>query len=545
VFQRISYNINNTWLCITAPEKVIKAEKNWDYVHLRPCTINDPLQRWTIKDNSFWTADGVYRLKNYNWYGYISRNSGDRYNHTLDPSMNDWIKTVATPGNISIQTSIAWNLQTTEGQERYFIRWGGSDKNTTPLYYNPESGHIAQYDPISGSLYCMYSQVGGNQWNWVTWALCSDAAISKDNPAFWNVFFKTEEGGIITDYKGNLLRVTRYGSNWGVAYAAKPDFVKTDTKNSPTSLFVLDKSLLDWTRYTYSNLGKTDQYCPAGKHGSIIHRRIKRTLPPDFQLTEEWIQRLYAIARSTTRQTQHSGICGVCLLQTFQMLAELQEYHSQGPLSAGGYFFDTAPNADPFISFRQRYPLLDNTLSDAINIFGPSYNTTWLLTLAYAITMLPQYEWTLSNTFNTRPEILSYISSLINSPPGSIWLAILRWRRPDGTFIGHSVPILRTSQGLVVIPTNVSSSRTLENFRQSLIPSTDPNHIITNLERPNVTLTRFTTIELGGLYQNTFDFLISNNNCTGEGEDRRGTGNYPSSTSVNQCSGDGRCALPF
>ncbi|EKO98983.1 PF07598 family protein [Leptospira interrogans str. Brem 329] len=545
VFQRISYNINNTWLCITAPENVIKAEKNWDYVHLRPCTINDPLQRWTIKDNSFWTADGVYRLKNYNWYGYISRNSGDRYNHTLDPSMNDWIKTIATPGNISIQTSIAWNLQTTEGQERYFIRWGGSDKNTTPLYYNPESGHLAQYDPISGSLYCMYSQVGGNQWNWVTWALCSDAAISKDNPAFWNVFFKTEEGGIITDYKGNLLRVTRYGSNWGVAYAAKPDFVKTDTKNSPTSLFVLDKSLLDWTRYTYSNLGKTDQYCPAGKHGSIIHRRVKRTLPPDFQLTEEWIQRLYAIARSTTRQTQHSGICGVCLLQTFQMLAELQEYHSQGPLSAGGYFFDTAPNADPFISFRQRYPLLDNTLSDAINIFGPSYNTTWLLTLAYAITMLPQYEWTLSNTFNTRPEILSYISSLINSPPGSIWLAILRWRRPDGTFIGHSVPILRTSQGLVVIPTNVSSSRTLENFRQSLIPSTDPNHIITNLERPNVTLTRFTTIELGGLYQNTFDFLISNNNCTGEGEDRRGTGNYPSSTSVNQCSGDGRCALPF
>ncbi|WP_426493684.1 DUF1561 domain-containing protein [Leptospira interrogans serovar Grippotyphosa] len=545
VFQRISYNINNTWLCITAPEKVIKAEKNWDYVHLRPCTINDPLQRWTIKDNSFWTADGFYRLKNYNWYGYISRNSGDRYNHTLDPSMNDWIKTIATPGNISIQTSIAWNLQTTEGQERYFIRWGGSDKNTTPLYYNPESGHIAQYDPISGSLYCMYSQVGGNQWNWVTWALCSDAAISKDNPAFWNVFFKTEEGGIITDYKGNLLRVTRYGSNWGVAYAAKPDFVKTDTKNSPTSLFVVDKSLLDWTRYTYSNLGKTDQYCPAGNHGSIIHRRVKRTLPPDFQLTEEWIQRLYAIARSTTRQTQHSGICGVCLLQTFQMLAELQEYHSQRPLSAGGYFFDTAPNTDPFISFRQRYPLLDNTLTDAINIFGPSYNTTWLLTLTYAITMLPQYEWTLSNTFNTRPEILSYISSLINSPPGSIWLGILRWRRPDGTFIGHSVPILRTSQGLVVIPTNVSSSRTLENFRQSLIPSTDPNHIITNLERPNVTLTRFTTIELGGLYQNTFDFLISNNNCTGEGEDRRGTGNYPSSTSVNQCSGDGRCALPL
>ncbi|MBE8411081.1 DUF1561 family protein, partial [Leptospira borgpetersenii serovar Ballum] len=150
----------------------------------------------------------------------------------------------------------------TEGQERYFIRWGSSNKNTTPLYYNPESGHLAQYDPISGSLYCMYSQVDNYQWNWVKWKWCSDSleSKSKGNPTFWNVFFETDQGGMITDYKGNALRVTRYGSNWGVAYTAKPDFVKTDTKNSPTSLFVVDKSLLDWTRYTSSNLGKTEQY---------------------------------------------------------------------------------------------------------------------------------------------------------------------------------------------------------------------------------------------------------------------------------------------
>ncbi|EMJ92336.1 hypothetical protein LEP1GSC198_0030 [Leptospira kirschneri str. JB] len=29
------------------------------------------------------------------------------------------------------------------------------------------------------------------------------------------------------------------------------------------------------------------------------------------------------------------------------MLAELQEYHSQGPLQSGGYFFDTAPDTNP------------------------------------------------------------------------------------------------------------------------------------------------------------------------------------------------------
>ncbi|WP_025181763.1 DUF1561 family protein, partial [Leptospira interrogans] len=184
VFQRISYNINNTWLCITAPETVVKGEETWNYVNLRPCTINDPLQRWIVKDNSFWTANGRYRLKDTNWYGYISRNSGDRYDHTLNSSMDDWIKTVAIPGNISIQTSIAWDLQTTEGNERYFIRWGSSNKNTTPLYYNPESGHIAQYDPSSGLLNCMYSKMTDKyDWNWVKWGKCSDAPIKKENPA--------------------------------------------------------------------------------------------------------------------------------------------------------------------------------------------------------------------------------------------------------------------------------------------------------------------------------------------------------------------------
>ncbi|MFA4795050.1 DUF1561 domain-containing protein [Leptospira kirschneri] len=547
VFQRISYNVNNTWLCITAPETVIHAEKTWDYVHLRPCTINDPLQRWIVQENAFWTADGNYRLKDINWYGYISRNSGDNYNHTLDSSMNDWVETVATPGNISIQTSIAWDLQTTAGNERYFIRRGSSDKNTTLLYYNPESGHLAQYDSISGSLYCMYSNVGRSNWNWVIWALCSDAVISKENPAFWNVSFGTDQGGIIADYQGNILRVTRYGSNWGVAYTAKPDFVKTDTRNSPISLFVVTKDLLNWTRYVSSNLGKTEQYCPAGNHVSLEHKRIVRTLPPDFQLSEAWIRRLHQIAISTVNTTQGSGICGICTLQAFQMLAELQEYHSQEPLQSGGYFFDTAPNTDPFISFRQRYPFLDRLLTDiprtynSINVV-PAYNRNRLVTFASARTILPRYNWAISAEFTTRSEILSHVSSLIDSSHGSLWIAILGRRRPDGTLGWHAAPVLRTSQGLVVMRTSLISA-SLSFYRQSLTPSTDPIQIVDNrLGRPDRPLIRLITIQLVGSYQNSFDFMISNRNCTGEGEDRRGTGEYPTSSLVNQCL-EGRCIL--
>ncbi|ALO01733.1 hypothetical protein LIH_15410 [Leptospira interrogans serovar Hardjo-prajitno] len=540
VFQRISYNINDTWLCITVSESVVKGETNWDYVHLRPCTINDPLQRWIVKENSFWTADERYRLKDTNWYAYISRNSGDRYNHTLDSSMSDWINTVATPGNISILTSIAWDL----GSDRYFIRSGGSDKNTTPIYYNPESGHLAQYNPVSGLLSCMYSRVGSYDWNWVTWALCSDAPISKDNPAYWNVYLATEEGGMIMDYQGNALRVTRYGPNWGVAYAAKLSYLKKDTTYNPTSLFIVDRNLLNWVRYTVSNLGKTDQYCPAGKKENH-NIRIKRTLPPDFQLTEEWLRRLYDIAISTsfTSEGQVHGICGTCLLQTFQMLAELQEYHSHGPIQGGGYFFNTAHDRDPFDSFRQRYPELDAMLVNIPIVYSQDGNVP-RMGLASARTMLPQYDWTLSREFTTRSEMLSHITSLIASPPGSMWLSMFRVRRPDGTTGGHAVPILRTSQGLVVIPTN-SASLSFFTYRRFATPTTDPVQVMNNLEMSSWTLEILVTAQLEGLYYNTFDFTISNRNCTGEGRDRRGSGGYPTRTTVNQCSGrgGGRCVL--
>ncbi|EMJ92423.1 hypothetical protein LEP1GSC198_2546, partial [Leptospira kirschneri str. JB] len=175
---------------------------------------------------------------------------------------------------------------------------------------------------------------------------------------------------------------------------------------------------------------------PAGNHESILHKRVKRTLPSDFQLTEEWIQRLYEIARTDSNSRMARGVCGVCLLQAFQMMAELQEYHSQGPLSTGGYFFDTAPNTDPFISFRQRYAYLNLIIENLPIMFNVDLIGLRLLVLATATYILPQYQWILSREFGTRSEIRSHIRSLINSPPGSVWLAVMIQMRPDRTPAG-------------------------------------------------------------------------------------------------------------
>ncbi|PAF52405.1 hypothetical protein BKH44_02445 [Helicobacter sp. 13S00477-4] len=543
VFQRISYNIDDTWLCITAPENVIKAEAQWDYVHLRPCTVNDVNQRWIVKDNAFWTADGMYRLKDYEWYGYISRNSKDNYNHTLDVSMKEWLNTIATPGNLTIQTSLGWDLDS----DRYFIKNNSSSKNTTDLYYNVENGHIAQYNIISGNLYCMASDIGKNNWDWITWELCNDKPSKKENnPKFWDISFIGDDGGVIRDFEGNVLRVSRYGTNWGVPYSVKPNYLKTDTSKSPISLFIIEKDLRDWSRYINGNLGDNLQYCPApGFEKKITKKRVIRELPHDFVLDESWIRRLYDIAVSSNYRSELQGRCGICFLQSLQMIAELQEHNGQGPLQRTGYFFDTMPGVNPFISFRNRFPLLHDSISEIFDWYPPIHPAETPMSIlrrsfsAVAISMLPQYELIPSNIAYNQSDILAELGVLLNSSPGSLWIAAFSQILPDGRTNGHAVPIIRTTQGLVILQANVNI--TLARYRELAQPTTDLQTVLSNLALPRARITTFFTYHVTTLPQNRFDMIVSNNNCTGDGDDRRGTLSFPSSASINQCK-SGRCA---
>ncbi|KEG19321.1 hypothetical protein H710_01103 [Bartonella bacilliformis Ver097] len=52
LFQRVAWNVNDTWLCMTAPNSVTgldgKATSEWGYLLLRPCVINNPNQQWVL-----------------------------------------------------------------------------------------------------------------------------------------------------------------------------------------------------------------------------------------------------------------------------------------------------------------------------------------------------------------------------------------------------------------------------------------------------------------------------------------------------------------
>ncbi|AGF74297.1 hypothetical protein BAnh1_04160 [Bartonella australis AUST/NH1] len=557
VFQRIAWKIKDVWLCMTAPSSVTaiggSATADWDYIKLRPCVINDANQRWVVKDNAFYTADEKFRVKDYKWYTYISKNAKDYYDHTLImPTMDKWVKTIAIPGNMSFKTSLGWKYASGPSFSMYYISDNGSKAEVFDLYYNPENGHIARYFPSSGLLSCMASQQSSSEeWDWVKWLFCNDNISATKDSGYWDISFLVGREGPILDPKGNLLRITQYGSNWGVPYTAKPSYLKKDKDNSPTSEFVLDYDIERWNRYVAANAYDALSYCPApGKKQNIpaSKQRVKRTLPPDFQLDETWQRRLYAIGTTTTGSRTVTGLCGACILHTMQMIAELAESYP-GPPRTRGYFFDPAPYRDPVRELERRFPFLyralelANTLQGVSIVPGRSIVEANVRSVAAAVQVaLPNYDWQLSPIAIGQDAILDSVRRLSAEPPGTIWVALLRLTPAGGRAARHAVPILRSRNGFIIIPTNFpATTGGFTNFVRLLTEAAHPNVILWHLGLGS-TVNDFATLRLTGPADRPLSVTISQNNCTGEGEGRRGSGQLPRSSLVNQCA-SGRCPL--
>lgn len=590
VFSRLAYYINDTWLCITAPDSVVERKRDKDYVHLSPCAINLPSQQWQLKDNRFYSLDGIYSIQDDGGYLYAAHIfAGGLYTHKLESSMQKWASTIATPANLTIQSAISWSLSYAQGQERYFLANNQSQKNTAFLYYNLLSGHIASYDESSGRLYCMYSNTGKQSWDWVVWGLCTDAAPPKENRAFFKPIPIDDRHFAFLDKDGNILRLTRYGIHWGVPYVASKEYASSDVQNSPTSAFELDHTTQEWLRFISANIGENLHTCPAPGHKHTSQKRILQAspqsppslllrllailpiqsarrhneqnlflqqplmqnspaLPSYFSLNEAWIARLWHINISADYSGASSGICGTCLLQAYQAIAELLEAHAH-PRGSGGYFFDTGAGVNPFASFYARNSLLHDTLQDILAYYDSpaSSHIEWFhrgtsRALASSISMLPQYEWSVLGQSVEESGIHALAQRVLERPVGSVFLfAMVRLNAGRG--IGHAVAALRLSSGVVIIPAN-APNLSLESFRarvQAVQTPADMIERITRFGSRYLELIGLGVLEVSRAHRNPFESIVSLHNCSGEGEDRRGNALLPLPELLNECI-SGRCA---
>lgn len=549
VFGRVAWLIGVEWLCMSEPENLSTSSTN---LVLRPCVINETKQSWDFKNNAFVSVKSKLQVQDLNGVLVLSPDKKAN-NHALS-GMQEWISTIATPVNLNINTFLAWDFATGQGTfETYYLRNDESLKNTiTTLIYNPISKQIMQYNASNGNHICLTSNQSKNQdWNWVFWTKCDliekRGVISTQS---WDLnLFGTNNKSFLLDYAGNYLRLTQYGLHWGVPYTAKPDYIHQDTANAPISLFRFSNDMQDLLRFSNANLGDLLPFCPANSSNAPLLASQALYLPASFTLTEEWKKRLWEIAVTTNGVAERIGDCGVCMLQSFQMIAELNEYST--PLTSGGYFFNTQAGANPFVSFRSRYPLLSAQLEQYSTLNIPRelsqqefFAATAQMYRSMALTMYPTRTYRSEDFATNEEQIRTMLSHFLAAPAGSMWMLNIYSRDRSGRQNGHNMPVIRLQDYLLFIPTNTLNAsyqaytNALQRFSARSVD--EAMAIISNNYTQNVYLLFSLSVEEP--YSNPLNATVSNNNCTGEGDNRHGSRSLLSPELINQCTG-GRCLI--
>lgn len=286
--------------------------------------------------------------------------------------------------------------------------------------------------------------------------------------------------------------------------------------------------------------------------GANLNKPILQ-LPIDFNLSA-WVARLLQIIGTTNDEAlaTRTGICGTCMLHSYQIIAEFMHYHNSPPLG-GGYFFDAVPNTNPFTSFQNRNPLLYDTLSDIVDYYGRTnlighteiFTNTVEVAFASSISMLPQYEWNLIASASTTREINALLSNIFNvSQPGAMYFTVLMRYVPETRDIrGHAVVTIRASTGFIVIPTNIRgiSLNSLRAYTQlATTPQELQDRFTMRLTGSPLNLVALAFIEVREPFNLPFASALSFQDCGGFGEDRRGNAALPRASTLNQCS-SGRC----
>lgn len=276
-------------------------------------------------------------------------------------------------------------------------------------------------------------------------------------------------------------------------------------------------------------------------------------LPIDFNLSA-WVARMLQIIGTTNDEAlaTRTGICGTCMLHSYQIIAEFMHYHNSPPLG-GGYFFDAVPNTNPFTSFQNRNPLLYDTLSDIVDYYGrtnlightETFTNTVEVAFASSISMLPQYEWNLIGSASTTREINALLSNIFNvAQPGAMYFTVLMRYVPETRdFRGHAVVTIRASTGFIVIPTNIRgiSLNSLRAYTQlATTPQELQDRFTMRLTGSPLNLVGLAFIEVREPFNLPFASALSFQDCDGFGEDRRGNAALPRASTLNQCS-SGRC----
>lgn len=267
----------------------------------------------------------------------------------------------------------------------------------------------------------------------------------------------------------------------------------------------------------------------------------------DFNL-EAWVSRLAQIASSTDGSLFHQGVCGTCLLHSYEIAAEILFYGNTPP-TQGGYFFDTAPNVNPFLSFRARHSLLYDTLDDIAEYYvlpaddvSQRFANSVRLSYASAISLLPQFDWRFVGYGVEPDDVGRLLEGVLASRVGTLYVVSMIYYQADRGLGQHGVLLVRTSGGVRVLATNIinATPQEIANIARLNTDFYELTNTLADTMGAGTQIAALGLVEVSGRYTLPFASALSFSDCSGEGEGMRGNARIPAASALNQCA-SGRC----
>ncbi|CAM4060554.1 DUF1561 family protein [Campylobacter armoricus] len=553
IFKRIAFKYKNEWLCLSLREGLTKGRGDKDHLVLRPCVLNDDTQWFDIKNNEF-SLSKYPNIKLFEFNNLILASKVNFGNKVkiFKPIMKEWLESLAPPINYDIKTSIAFNTinPQTRAIKTFFIHPNGAGRNSYDFFYDPTKGYLKTYNPSNAHFYCLMSNLDNKTSSSISWTNCPQINLPpSSDPYTWN--FDISVNSFILDVNGNILDVAR-GSDFGKLFiTTKKEFAKQGLHTSDFSgIFIFNRYFNSLRNFIARNISFQNDTC--GNEKRFKRDIINDSLANFDPLKGGWRRKFFDISTSTDGNNAFNGICGYCLLHTYEILALLTEVfprNDQAPIGNMGYFFNYGLNTNPLESFRLRFPTLSNTLLFSLNYWGDSFYTNEPLYLrasravesATRIT-LPRRSWEIGNPVFSRDLVAERIQDLLDAPAGSVFIALLN-TNPNVAFDGHAMPIIRTNQGVIIIPTNIRNI-SFTDYADFIRPVNTIEEIMLRLSTNNsYEVTALNFIQMQGPIEDTLSSLLSQNNCSGEGSDgRRGNGLNLNTRNANSCNA-ARCSL--
>ncbi|MBF7047351.1 DUF1561 family protein [Campylobacter volucris] len=553
IFKRIAFKYKNEWLCLSLREGLTKGRGDKDHIVLRPCVLNDDTQWFDIKNDEIYLSKYPdIKLFEFNNLILASKvNFGNKVK-IFKPVMKEWLEALAPPVNYDIKTSMGFytvNLKT-KRRETFFINPSGASKQEFYFFYDPTKGYLKTFNPSNARFFCLMSNLNNKTSSSISWANCPHAVLPpSSDPYAWN--FDISSNSFIFDAKQNILDVAR-GSDFGKLFIiTKKEFEKQGLYTSDFSgIFIFNKYFNSLRNFIARNISFQNDTC--GKEKRIKRDLISNSLANFDPLKGGWRRKFFDISTSTDNVSNFNGICGYCLLQSYEIIALLTEIFprtANAPEGNIGYFFNYANGANPLTSFAIRSPSLNNLLTSAFNYWGNSLyvNEPLYLRASRAVesatrVVLPRRSWSIGMPTFTQDSMREEVQRIINSAPGSVFIALLNTSRTSA-FDGHAMPIIRTIQGAIVVPTNISNP-SFTDYASFITPVNTIDEVLNRLTTNNsYTITAMNFLQMGDPIEDTLSSLLSQNNCSGEGSNgRRGNGLNLNPTNANSCNED-RCSL--